>query len=101
MRRRLRSSNNKKPEGIAFGVNSSLAYGLNEGNSREAANAPVRAEPNLPRAFFHPDCTVGSGVSPDHAKRLLCFARGLYHRSGIGVQTPHPAPKDLALSWLV
>ena len=35
--------------------------------------------------FFHPDCTVGPGISPDHAQR----ARGLYRRSGIS-----PCPEE-------
>ena len=26
--------------------------------------------------FFHPDCTVGSGISPDHASRLAGFTAG-------------------------
>jgi hypothetical protein len=57
---------------------------------------------HLPRAFFHPDYTVGPGVSPGHAKRLSCrLARGLYRRSGIGDRSPHPAPKGLALSCIV
>jgi hypothetical protein len=28
----------------------------------------------LPRAFFHPDCTVGPGVSPSHAKHAVSLA---------------------------
>ena len=35
------------------------------------------------RIFFHPDCTVGSGITPD--QRL--HARGLYRRWGF---TPRP-----------
>jgi hypothetical protein len=48
---------------------------------------------------YHPDYTVGPGVSPDHALRMqfvfsklptqvlfLRNARGLYHRSGIAAQ---------------
>ena len=26
--------------------------------------------------FFHPDCTVGPGISPDHASRLAGFTAG-------------------------
>ena len=26
--------------------------------------------------FFHPDCTVGSGISPDQPKRLAGFTAG-------------------------
>jgi hypothetical protein len=36
--------------------------------------------------FFHPDYTVGPGVSPDHAS--LTDTRGLYHRSGITIKDP-------------
>jgi len=55
--------------------------------------------------FFHPDYTVGPGVSPDRARRAASVtgqpaaARGLYRRSGIGLaqvelrRRPHPAPK--------
>ena len=39
--------------------------------------------------FFHPDSTVGPGVSPDHAKRLADF----YRRSGIT-----PCPEDI---WII
>jgi hypothetical protein len=49
--------------------------------------------------FFHPDCTVGSGVSPDHALgrspdwlEELRPARGLYHRSGVA---PQPAANSV------
>jgi len=41
------------------------------------------------KAFFHPDYTVGSGISPDHALLVLAgytAGRDLEHR-------PHPAPK--------
>ena len=38
--------------------------------------------------FFHPDYTVGFGISPNHALR----ARGLYRRSGIS-----PCPEDCFL----
>jgi hypothetical protein len=34
--------------------------------------------------FYHPDFTVGAGITPAHA-----FACGLYHRYGIS-----PIPKD-------
>ena len=34
--------------------------------------------------FFHPDCTVGPGISPDHASRLAGFTAG---------RESHPAPK--------
>jgi len=37
--------------------------------------------------FFHPDYTVGTGISPVPANVLL--ARGLYRRSGIS-----PCPED-------
>ena len=54
--------------------------------------------------FFHPDYTVGSGVSPDRgncslsesltARLAQTIPRGLYRRSGIGLNlSPHPAPK--------
>jgi hypothetical protein len=44
---------------------------------------PLRAKQTFPQAatFFHPDFTVGSGVSPD-LHRHTC-ARGLYRRSGM------------------
>ena len=35
--------------------------------------------------FFHPDCTVGPGISPDHASRLAGFTAG---------RELHPAPKN-------
>ena len=35
--------------------------------------------------FFHPDCTVGPGISPDHASRLAGFTAG---------RESHPAPKN-------
>jgi len=41
--------------------------------------------------FFHPDCTVDPGVSPDHAQFYALV--GCHHRSGIGIFIPHPAPK--------
>ena len=36
------------------------------------------ADENTPRRtiFFHPDCTVGPGVSPGHAFRLAGFTAG-------------------------
>jgi len=53
------------------------------------------------KTFFHPDCTVGPGVPPDHA---IFFARGLYRRSGITAlsetdKTAHPAPKVHIFTW--
>ena len=39
--------------------------------------------------FSHPDFTVGSGISPDRRRALLCV-RGLYRRYGIS-----PTPKDI------
>ena len=42
--------------------------------------------------FYHPDYTVGSGISPDRAKRLAGFTAG---------GESHPAPKNLKLSWLL
>lgn len=39
----------------------------------------------LPSLFYHPDYTVGSGITPDHA----LHARGLYRRWGIS-----PRPED-------
>ena len=36
--------------------------------------------------FFHPDCTVGTGITPVHA---ALAARGLYRRWGIS-----PRPED-------
>lgn len=35
--------------------------------------------------FFHPDCTVGPGISPDHASRLAGFTAG---------RESHPALKN-------
>lgn len=49
-------------------------------------------------SFFHPDFTVGPGVSPDHALALAA-ARGLYHRLGIprlaeiSMKAGHPFPE--------
>jgi hypothetical protein len=59
--------------------------------------------------FFHPDYTVGSGVSPDHAARSLvstnhlACARGLYHRSGMAAAAAtacgaSPCPEGLQAS---
>lgn len=39
----------------------------------------------LKKYFFHPDFTVGFGITPNHAK----IARGLYHRYGIA-----PIPEE-------
>jgi hypothetical protein len=39
------------------------------------------------KIFFHPDFTVGPGISPSQPQDA---ARGLYHRSGIT-----PCPEDL------
>jgi len=52
-------------------------------------------------AFSHPDCTVGSGISPDHA-RGLPLARGLYRRSGLDRHRTrsHPNPEGCAI-WIV
>ena len=45
-------------------------------------------------SFFYPDYTVGTGISPVPALRLVDFANILrHHRSGIGTR-PHPAPKE-------
>lgn len=38
--------------------------------------------------FFHPDCTVGPGISPDHASRLAGFTAG---------RESHPALKIIVL----
>jgi hypothetical protein len=43
-------------------------------------------------SFFHPDYTVGPGVSPDPARYPAALV-GCHHRSGIAVFTAHPAPK--------
>ena len=40
-------------------------------------------------AFFHPDCTVGSGISPDHAP----FRSWALPPVGNWACDPHPAPK--------
>ena len=42
-----------------------------------------------PKCFFHPDCTVGIGITPI----LRLCARGLYRRSGIS-----PCPETLDAS---
>jgi hypothetical protein len=51
----------------------------------------------LSQTFFHPDYTVGSGVSPGHASDPLSRsdARGLYRRSGIErtLQFASPCPE--------
>jgi hypothetical protein len=41
--------------------------------------------------FFHPDCTVDPGISPDHALLLV----GCHHRSGIEEILLSPCPEDL------
>ena len=46
-----------------------------------APQTPKRFPGGETFTFFHPDYTVGPGVSPDHAS--LTDTRGLYHRSGI------------------
>jgi hypothetical protein len=48
----------------------------------------------LPRAFFHPDYTVGSGVSPDPA-RLHTSLAGYTADRELELHVPHPAPKVL------
>jgi len=45
--------------------------------------------PRLLRAFFHPDFTVGSGISPDPALHVLA---GFTAGRELDVR-PHPAPK--------
>jgi len=40
------------------------------------------------RIFFHPDYTVGFGITPNHAFN----ARGLYRQSGIS-----PCPEDTSI----
>ena len=35
----------------------------------------LKQVPRLP-IFFHPDCTVGFGVSPNHALRLVGYTTG-------------------------
>jgi len=58
-----------------------------------------------PITFFYPDCTVDSGISPDHeaaaAENEFRFIGkplvGYHHRSGIGSELPHPAPKEYML----
>jgi len=53
-----------------------------------ANELPTDSTPSIPFTkfiFFHPDFTVGPGITPD-----LHTARGLYRRSGIS-----PCPEDL------
>ena len=40
--------------------------------------------------FFHPDCTVGPGISPDHASRLAGFTAG---------REFHPALKNMVFGF--
>lgn len=40
--------------------------------------------------FFHPDCTVGPGISPDHASRLAGFTAG---------RESHPALKNMVFGF--
>ena len=53
---------------------------------RESTQNPIQI---CAVTFFYPDYTVGSGVTPDHARfpnkesDVPKQARGLYHRSGI------------------
>ena len=51
---------------------------------------------NGPYHFFHPDCTVGSGIAPDQLA-LVDF----YHRSGIGFCLTLPRSIELYLSGIV
>ena len=50
--------------------------------------------------FFHPDYTVGSGLSPDllrrSAARGLSVVDTLYRRSGIT-----PCPEGLVIAWRI
>jgi len=46
--------------------------------------------------FFYPDCTVGPGVSPDHA--LVVALVGFTTDRELGARRPHPAPKVILLS---
>jgi hypothetical protein len=44
-------------------------------------------------AFSHPDCTVGSGVSPDHAPAEPLPLAGSTADRELAALPPHPAPK--------
>jgi hypothetical protein len=60
-----------------------------------------RANVERPGSFFHPDCTVGSGVTPDLTLTTCEGLAGLgslpHRRSGIGT-SPYPAPKEILSS---
>jgi hypothetical protein len=47
--------------------------------------------PGTGETFFHPDFTVGPGVSPDHA--LLPALAGFTAGRELAQSAPHPAPK--------
>ena len=36
----------------------------------------IRAHKKQTYIFFHPDCTVGFGITPNHARRLAGFTAG-------------------------
>jgi hypothetical protein len=46
------------------------------------------------KAFYHPDYTVGSGVSPDPALDALA---GYTADRELATWSPHPAPKALCM----
>ena len=49
--------------------------------------------------FFHPDCTVGSGISPDHAN-----LHGSWALPPVGnkrISRYHPAPKVILLLFFI
>jgi hypothetical protein len=91
---RSASDETKTPKTFVFGVTS---------RANTVKSLPIigkllsRKSVGFSVTFFHPDYTVGSGVSPNHAPK---GARGLYHRLGIVTLNlafcqliTHPTPK--------
>jgi hypothetical protein len=76
--RLLRSGQAQQTRESASGKHSTRYGEIGRRNHAKFSHALPNREAHT---FFHPDYTVGPGVSPDHAS--LTDTRGLYHRSGI------------------
>ena len=46
------------------------------GSPSQSSDTTFIQKINCTIIFFHPDCTVGPGISPDHASRLAGFTAG-------------------------
>ena len=63
-----------------------VTRGFNESVIALSIHSGQKKNKGIVHIFFHPDCTVGTGIAPVHAH--IC-ARGLYRRWGIA-----PRPED-------